>query len=153
MKIVFVFYVGSLFSISLCCHYGCKIILKVLEYLHFLFVSDIWSYPYSTTVSLGQQTYFYCRGRGSYLYWFIDGVNSENMTTEELKTRSISFSGHYNHYPPYYIGCDNQYSLLHMAGNCLNNNTEVYCVILGDSPPPSGGNATSPTALLTVQGY
>ena len=75
------------------------------------------------------------------------------MTTEELETTGISFSGYYNHYPPYYYGCDIQYSLLHMAGNCLNNNTEVYCVILGDTPPPYGGNTTSPTALLTVQGY
>ena len=75
------------------------------------------------------------------------------MTTEELKTRGISFSGYYNNYPPYYVGCDYLYSLLHMAGNCLNNNTEVYCVILGHSPPPSGGNTTSSTALLAVQGY
>ena len=153
MKIVLVFYITSLFSTSLCCHYGCKIILKVLEQLHFLFVSDISNYPYSTNVSLGQQVIFYCHGDGSYLYWFIDGVNSENMTTEELKTRGISFSGYYNHNPPYYIGCDIQHSLLNMTGNCLNNNTEVYCVILGGSPPPYGSNATSPTALLTVQGY
>ena len=110
-------------------------------------------YPYSTNVGLGQQTVFYCNGRGSYLYCFIDGLNSENMTTEELETRGISFSGYYNHFPPYYFGYDTQYSFLYMAGNCLNNNTEVYCVILGRSPPPSGGNRTSPTALLTVQGY
>ena len=75
------------------------------------------------------------------------------MTIEELETRGISFSGYYNNYPPYYFRCDFQYSYLHMAGNCLNNNTEVYCVILGGSPPPSGGNTTSSTALLTVQGY
>ena len=112
----------------------------------------MWNYPYSTNVSLGQQTVFYCRGQGSYLYWFIDRINSENMTTEELETRGISFSGYYNYYSPY-DGCNTQYSFLYMAGNCLNNNTEVYCVILGHSPPPYGGNRTSPTALLTVQGY
>ena len=109
-------------------------------------------YPYSTNVSLGQQTVFYCFGDGSYVYWFIDGINSENITNEELETREISFSGYYNHYSPY-DRCSTQYSFLHMAGNCLNNNTEVYCVILGRSPPPSGGNRTSPAALLTVQGY
>ena len=109
-------------------------------------------YPYSTTVSLGQQATFRCYARGSYLYWFIDGDNSDNMTTEELEILEISFSGYYNHYPPY-DGCFYQNSYLHIAGNCLNNNTEVYCVILGHSPPPSGGNTTSSTALLTVQGY
>ena len=75
------------------------------------------------------------------------------MTTEELETREISFSGYYNNYPPYYYYCHIQHSLLYITGNCLNNNTEVYCVILGDTPPPYGGNRTSPTALLTVQGY
>ena len=75
------------------------------------------------------------------------------MTSEELKTRGISFSGYYNHYPPYIYGCDIQHSCLHMIGNCFNNNTEVYCVILGGSPPPSGSNETISTALLTVQGY
>ena len=75
------------------------------------------------------------------------------MTTEELETRGISFSGDYNHYLPYYIGCNTQYSLLHMTGNCLNNNTKVNCVILGGSPPPSGSIGISSTVLLTVQGY
>ena len=74
------------------------------------------------------------------------------MTSEELETRGISFSGYYSHFPPYYSGCDILHSELHIVGNCFNNNTEVYCVILGDTPPPSGGNTTSSTALLTVQG-
>ena len=152
MKIEFVFNIASLFSTSLCCHNGGKIILIIQSNYIFLFVLDIWHYPSSTTVSLGQQATFYCDGHGSYLYWFINGVNSEDMTTEELETRGISLSGYYNYFPPY-IFCDILYSLLYMAGNCLNNNTDVYCVILGHSPPPSGGNATSPTALLTVQGY
>ena len=62
------------------------------------------------------------------------------MITEELETRGISFSGYYNHYPLYYFGCDIQQSHLNMTGNCLNNNTEVYCVILSDTTPY---NATS----------
>ena len=61
------------------------------------------------------------------------------MTAEEIEIRGISIFTF-------------QYSLLYITGNCLNNNTEVYCVILGHSPPPSGGNTTSSTALLTVQG-
>ena len=71
------------------------------------------------------------------------------MTSEELETSGISFSGYYNQYPPY-DGCDYQHSYLHIAGNCLNNNTEVYCVILGHSPPSYGDNETSLTALMTV---
>lgn len=34
--------------------------------------------------------------------------------------------------------------------NCLNNNSEIYCVILGAYPPLAGGNATSPIANLTI---
>ena len=52
----------------------------------------------------------------------------------------------------YVDGCDIQHSELTMAGNCINNNTEIYCIILGDEPPPDGGNATSDTATLTVTG-
>ena len=73
------------------------------------------------------------------------------MTSEELETRGISFSGYYNQYPPY-DGCYYQDSYLHIAGSYFNNNTEIYCVILGHSPPPYGSNTTSSTALLTVQG-
>ena len=57
------------------------------------------------------------------------------MTTEELETREISFSWCYNLNPPYYDGCDIQHSHLYMTGNCLNNNTEVCCVILGNTTP------------------
>ena len=101
MKIPLVFNIASLFSTSLCCYNGCKIILKIQSNYIFSFVSDIWDYPYSTTVSLGEQATLFCYSDGSYFYWFIDGVNSENMTTEELETRGISFSGYYNHNPPY----------------------------------------------------
>ena len=55
------------------------------------------------------------------------------MTTEELETRGISFSGYYNHISPYYDRCDIQHSHLYMTVNCLNNNTKVYCVILSNT--------------------
>ena len=108
--------------------------------------------PYSESVTVGEDATFYCHGRGSYLYWFINGVNTENMTTEEMTERGIQFSGDYNNNPPYVDGCDIQRSYLTMAGNCINNNTEIYCVILGREPPPDGGNTTSNTATLTVTG-
>ena len=72
------------------------------------------------------------------------------MTTEELETRGISFSGYYNHSPSYYNGYDIQHSHLYMTGNnCLNNNTKVYCVILGNTTPY---NAISSSVILKVQG-
>ena len=95
---------------------------------------------------------FYCNGCGSYLYWFINDVNTENMTSEEIEKRGMNFSGYYNNYPPYYYGCDTQYSYMTIAGNCLNNNSGIYCVIVGREPPPYGGNRTSNTANLTVHG-
>ena len=79
--------------------------------------------PYSQSVTVGKDATFLCYGDGSYLYWFINGVNTENMTTEEMTERGIQFSGYYNHYPPYVDGCDIQHSELTMAGNCINNNT------------------------------
>ena len=90
-----------------------------------------------------------CDGDGSYLYWFIDGVNSEDISSEELATRGISFNGYYNHHPPYNQSCDIQYSLLYITGNCLNNNTEIQCMVLGYAPPY---NDTLPARTLTVQG-
>ena len=74
------------------------------------------------------------------------------MTTEEMTERGIQFSGDYNNNPPYSGNCTSQDSYLTMAGNCINNNTEIYCVILGNVPPPNGGNTTSGTATLTVTG-
>ena len=56
--------------------------------------------PYSQPVTVGKDATFLCYGDGSYLYWFINGVNTENMTTEEMTERGIQFSGDYNHYPP-----------------------------------------------------
>ena len=73
------------------------------------------------------------------------------MSCEEIADRGISFSGNFNHNPPYH-DCDYQDSYLTMAGNCLNNNSQIHCVILGDELPPVGGNTTSNTAILTVEG-
>ena len=101
-----------------------------MKITNILAVSDFLDYPYSTTVSLGQQATFHCYGHGSYLYWFIDGVNSENMTTEELEIRGLIFNGYYNHYSPYYDGCDIQHLHLYMTGNCLNNNTHTHIIKL-----------------------
>ena len=73
-------------------------------------------------------------------------MNFENISSEELATRGISFGGSYNHYPPYQ-SCDIQYSYLYITGNCLNNNTEIQCMVLG-----SAHNDTRPARTLTVQG-
>ena len=77
------------------------------------------------------------------------------MTFKEIEERGLKFSGYYNHYPAYYYvdvnyyDCDTQYSYMTIAGNCLNNNSEIYCVILGQAPER---NQTSTTAKLTVIG-
>ena len=113
---------------------------------------DIWEYPQSTTISLGDQDTLYCEGIGSYLYWYIDGVNTENMTNETLHERGIVFGGYYNNHPPFIWICDWQHSYMIIPGNCLNNNTQIYCVVLGDIPPPDGGNTTSPITNIAVSG-
>ncbi len=112
----------------------------------------IWSYFDSQSVNAGEDATFTCDGLGSHLYWFINGVNTENMTTEEITERGIQISGYYNSNPPYSGFCDSQHSVLTMAGNCINNNSVIYCVILGSYPPPDGGNTTSNTVTLTVTG-
>ena len=128
------------------CYYGGE--LECIISLYFV-VPDISAFYGPSTVSLGAVGTYYCRGDGSYLYWFIDGVNSENISSEELATKGISFGGSYNHYPPYNQSCLFMHSFLYIAGNCLNNNTEIQCMILGYAPPY---NDTSPARTLTVQG-
>ena len=76
-------------------------------------------------------------------------MNSENISSEELATKGISFGGSYNDYLPYNQSCVFMHSFLYIAGNCLNNNTEIQCMILGSAPPY---NDTRPARTLTVQG-
>ena len=71
------------------------------------------------------------------------------MTAEEIEERGLSFSGDYNYNPPYSSVCKIQYSYITLAGNCLNNNSEIYCVILGAYPLQ---NVTSQIANLTLNG-
>ena len=66
---------------------------------------DIWGFSSSKTVGLGEKASFSCIGLGSYLYWFIDSVNLESISSTELKNRGISTSGYFNHYPPYIDYC------------------------------------------------
>ena len=103
----------------------------------------------STTVDLGEKASFYCIGYGSYLYWFIDNVNLESISSTELENRGISTSGYFNHYPPYFSYCDIHDSTLYITGNCQNNKTEIQCMILGYEPPY---NDTRPSSTLTVHG-
>ena len=128
------------------CPYGSE--LECIILLYFV-VSVIWSFYGPSTVSLGAVGLYHCYGYGSYFYWFIDGVNFEDISSEELATRGISFGGSYNHYPPYNQSCYWMYSYLYITGNCVNNNTEIQFMILGSAPPY---NATGPAGTLTVQG-
>ena len=141
---------------SSCCHDGGKEmdyrLWRKIKVKNFLSITDIWIPPDSQIVSLGESATFFCYGDGSYLYWFINGVNTENITDQEITDRGLSFSGYYNHYPPYMYGCDIQYAYMTMTGNCLNNNSEIYCVVLGSYPPPLSDNATSAIVTLTVEG-
>ena len=68
------------------------------------------------------------------------------MTNEMLHERGITFSGNYDFNIPY-GGCDSLESNMTITGNCLNNNTEIHCVILG-----LYGNVTSPIANVIVSG-
>ena len=91
---------------------------------------------------MNENANFLCDGDGNYLYWFIDGVNIDDITSEDLTERGISYYTHFND-----LHCFPKHSLLSIAGNCLNNNTAVYCVIVGDYY-----NDTSSVANLTLQG-
>ena len=73
------------------------------------------------------------------------------MSSEEIADRGISFYGNYNQNPPYQA-CYFHDSYLTMDANCLNNNSQIHCVVLGSDPPPDGGNTTSNTVTLTVEG-
>ena len=130
------------------CPYGSE--LECIILLYFV-VSVIWSFYGPSTINLGAVGSYRCYGNGSYFYWFINGVNSEDISSEELATRGISFDGYYNHYPPYNQSCLLfVYSHLYITGNCLNNNTEIQCMVLGSADPLN--NDTRPAQTLTVQG-
>ena len=139
---VAVLFTSEVFS----CHYGRE--LECIISLYFV-VSGIYGFYGPSTVSLGAVDSYLCGGDGSYLYWFIDGVNFEDISSEKLAKRGISFSGDYNYYPPYNQSCLFMFSYLHITGYCLNNNTEIQCMLLGYMPPY---NDTSPAGTLTVQG-
>ena len=143
------FCVAVLFTsevLSSYCPHGCE--LECIISLYFV-VLDIDAFSGPSNVSLGAVGSYRCSGYGLYFYWFINGVNSEDISSEELATRGISFGGSYNHYPPYNQSCLYMSSYLYITGNCLNNNTEIQCMILGSAPPY---NDTSPARTLTVQG-
>ena len=74
------------------------------------------------------------------------------MSLEEITRRKINIYNKFYWISQPYSLCHPQHSYLILAGSCLNNNTQIYCVILGDTPPPLGGNTTSATANLTVFG-
>lgn len=69
-----------------------------------------------------------------------------NVTDEELEARGIKNYTYYYYYD--YQHCHKiVYSILLVAGNCLNNKTEVYCSVAWfDS------YNTSSTANLTIKG-
>ena len=103
---------------------------------------DMTHSPNNTIISLGQSATFHCSGHGTYLYWYINGINSNNIT------EGISYSGNYNNNPPY-TSCASQDSYMTIVGDCGNNNTEIYCVIVGHT---NDSNVTSNTVYLVVQG-
>ena len=137
------FCVAVLFTSALSiCNYGGE--LECIISLYFV-VPDIWSFCGPSTLSLGAVGTYYCSGESSYFYWFIDGVNFEDISSEELATRGISFSGDYN--PSCFCLMS---SYLYITGNCLNNDTEIQCMVLGSADPLN--NDTRPAQTLTVQG-
>ena len=106
--------------------------------------------PTSVNTGVGENATFECKGYGSYFYWFINGVNNENITEKDKEVIGVHFScdnNHENDYP--YSGECNLYSsYMTLPGNCLNNNTEIYFVILGRDY----SNKTSAVATLTLEG-
>lgn len=108
--------------------------------------------PESATIAYGSYATFRCHGRGSYLYWFINGINTKDMSTDELNNRGISFSGYYNYGSIYSGECTTQNSNLTMASNCMNDNSEIYCVVFGHREPPFGGMTKTESVKLIVEG-
>ena len=111
---------------------------------------DLYTSPLSYNISVGENATFECYGRGSYLYWFINSVNTENMTETERSGIGMNFSGDYNQVSdfPYSGECNYQHSYMTLPGNCLNNNSEIYCIIIGRS----SGFKKSDVANFKVEG-
>ena len=155
MKVAHFILLFHCLKLSSCCHnggekYTCTSDQSVM---HSLVALDIWDHPKSISVAVGDSAQFFCNGTGSYLHWYIDGIKTEDMSSGEIADRGISFTGNYNRFAPYEHGCEVQYSYMAMAGNCLNANSKIICVVPGTYPKkPEGGNTTSKTATFTVQG-
>ena len=138
------FCVAVLFTsevLSSYCPYGCE--LECIISLYFV-VLDIDAFSGPSNVSLGAVGSYRCSGYGLYFYRFINGVNRKNISSEELATRGISFSGGYNPLQSCFTRID---SYLYITGYCLNNNTKIQCMVLG-----SLSTDTRPAKTLTVQG-
>ena len=116
----------------------------------FFLITGLYISPTSVNTGVGENVTFKCNGSGSYFYWFINGVNAENITEKDKEVIGVHFSGDDNHENDYpYSGkCNDYSSYMTLPGNCLNNNTEIYCVILGRD----FGNKTSAMATLTLEG-
>ena len=139
-------YFMNILSCSLCWYYKCKSILRITT------IFTCFSY---LVISL----LYYCHAvlviKLPFIVMLMVHI-STGLLMElimriwhfgELDTREISFIWCYNHNPPYYDGCDIQQSHLYMTGNCLNNNTKVYCVILCNTTPY---NVTRSSVILRV---
>lgn len=113
--------------------------------------ADITVSPESQTIIMsGESAQLTCSGYGSHLNWFIDGINTLNMTSQEISNRGLNFNGTYNQHQLYgNYSCSLQFSVLELDSSCVNNNSQIYCVIFGDS---SEGNTTSNTSTITIQG-
>ena len=97
---------------------------------------DFVNVTYSQNVSLGENATFLCEGHGSYIYWFIDGENIANMTMQERTDRGLieePVNGSYctsqscQNTSDQCFGSTN--STMGLAGNCLNNNRNISCLI------------------------
>ena len=113
---------------------------------------------YSQNVSLGENATFLCEGNGSYIYWFIDGENITNMTMQEKTERGLieePVNGSYctsqscQDTSDQCSGSTN--STMGLAGNCLNNNRTISCLIFC-CQIATGCSYSSAIVTLTVEG-
>ena len=142
------FYLAVMLSQALCtsCDYGCKL-TNFYSFKKYCIILDIWDNSSTFTVNLGEEITFTCFALGTDLNWFVDGVNVDNITTEELEKREISLGAIDEQYNSYNDSCDTLNSTLCAVGNCLNNNTKMHCMVVGAEP-----NSSSSIVKLTVKG-